>query len=178
MKRLLLAGLVVVVSVGLYLFQPWRLFTTVEVDEALPTGPSTTTSATTETTTKAAAEPTAKPAAGPEVLATGAFRSHEHSTSGQARVLRLSDGSRVLRIENLRTSDGPDLRVWLSDQPVTGSWFNLDDGRWLELGELKGNKGNANYAIPASADLDRFTSVTIWCKRFKVSFGAASLVTA
>ncbi|NUT43479.1 MAG: DM13 domain-containing protein [Thermoactinospora sp.] len=174
MKRLLLAGLVVVVSVGLYLFQPWRLFTTVEVDEALPTSAPATTSATTSATTK----PAAKPAASTEVLATGAFRSHEHSTSGEARVLRLPDGSRVLRLENLRTSDGPDLRVWLSDQPVTGNWFNLDDGRWLELGELKGNKGNANYAIPASADLDRFTSVTIWCKRFKVSFGAASLVTA
>ncbi|GIH23369.1 hypothetical protein Aph01nite_16790 [Acrocarpospora phusangensis] len=110
------------------------------------------------------------------VLATGSFITHEHDTSGTAKVLQLPDGKRVLRIENLETSDGPDLRVWLSDQPVReGDWRVFDDGRWLELGELKGNKGNANYMIPASADLDALTSVTIWCRRFAVSFGAASL---
>jgi hypothetical protein len=159
-----------VFAFALYLFQPWRLFTTVEVDEALPTVRATPTTA--------AASPVASPpaAAGPREIASGTFISHEHETSGRARVLELPDGSRVLRIENLATSDGPDLRVWLSDQPVKpGEWRVFDDGKWLELGDLKGNKGNANYAIPASADLDDLTSVTIWCRRFSVSFGAAAL---
>lgn len=147
-----------IVAVGLYLFQPWRLFTTVVVNEAAPMATATQA---VETTTK--------------VLSSGNFVTHEHATTGKARVLQLPDGKRLLRIEDLATSDGPDLRVWLSDQPVTDQWHAFDDGKYVELGELKGNKGNANYAIPASADLGKLRSVTIWCKRFSVSFGAAAL---
>ena len=180
----------VALGVALYLFQPWRLFTTVEVNEALPAvaappaSPASPGPEATGTTDPAASSvPAASPAPTasarkPKVLATGTFISHEHETEGRARVLELPDGSRVLRIENLDTSDGPDLRVWLSDQPVkegNAGWFNLDDGEHLELGELKGNRGNANYAVPAGADLDSLRSVTIWCKRFSVSFGAAAL---
>ncbi|MEU4537499.1 DM13 domain-containing protein [Streptosporangium sp. NPDC023825] len=175
----------VALGVALYLFQPWRLFTTVEVNEALPAaaaspGPQATRQDETgepARATETRATETAQDQE-PKVLATGTFISHEHETEGRARVLELSDGSRVLRIENLDTSDGPDLRVWLSDQPVkkgNAGWFNLDDGKHLELGDLKGNRGNANYAIPAGADLDSLRSVTIWCKRFGVSFGAAAL---
>ncbi|MFF3437891.1 DM13 domain-containing protein [Streptosporangium sp. NPDC002721] len=177
----------VALGVALYLFQPWRLFTTVEVNEALPAvaaspaspaspGPEAT--GTTEPAASATPAAPTTPAREPKVLATGTFVSHEHETEGRARMLELPDGSRVLRIENLDTSDGPDLRVWLSDQPVKegrAGWFNLDDGEHLELGELKGNRGNANYAVPAGADLDSLRSVTIWCKRFGVSFGAATL---
>ncbi|WP_084962851.1 DM13 domain-containing protein [Thermoactinospora rubra] len=163
-------------AVAMYLFQPWRLFTTVEVNEALPTVPS---AAGDRTAAAASDTPAQQPASESprkiEEIASGRLVTHEHTTTGTARVLRLPDGSRVLRLENLKTSDGPDLRVWLSDQPVTKSWFNFDDGRYLELGHLKGNKGNANYPIPANADLDTLTSVTIWCKRFSVSFGAAAL---
>ncbi len=102
----------------------------------------------------------------------------EHETAGSARVIQDPDGSRALELVGLDTSNGPDLRVWLSDQPVrTGAagWRVFDDGTWVELGRLKGNRGNQRYVIPAGTDLDEFVSVTIWCKRFSVSFGAASL---
>ncbi|WP_324613815.1 DM13 domain-containing protein [Streptomyces sp. DSM 15324] len=59
--------------------------------------------------------------------------------------------------------------VWLSDQPVQGDGGNLDDGEHIYLGSLKGNAGNQNHAIPASAGLGRFSTVTIWCERFSVS---------
>jgi hypothetical protein len=127
--------------------------------------------------------PTAPPSAGaqptsPAVERRGDFISHEHDTRGAARIVRHADGSQVLELAGLDTSNGPDLRVWLSDQPVlTGQrgWHVFDDGDRLELGRLKGNKGDQAYAIPAGADLDRLTSVTIWCERFAVSFGAAAL---
>jgi hypothetical protein len=60
----------------------------------------------------------------------------------------------------------------------TASWRVFDDGDWVELGKLKGNKGDQAYAIPAGTDLDRLGSVSIWCKRFSVSFGAATLTSA
>jgi hypothetical protein len=96
-------------------------------------------------------------------------------------VLRLADGSRVLRLENLNTSNGPDLHVWITDAPVkqgTAGWRVFDDGKYTALGKLKGNKGSQNYALPAAVDLAELNSVTIWCDRFNVSFGAAALTVA
>ncbi|MEV0118441.1 DM13 domain-containing protein [Streptomyces sp. NPDC050844] len=152
------AMVVLAVAVGLYLFQPWRLFTTNRVDEAAPV---------------AAGQ---HGAAAAEQLANGDFISHEHDTSGSVEVLRLADGKTTLRLTDLRTSDGPALHVWLSDQPVEqDGGGNLDDGKHVDLGDLKGNEGNQNYAIPPGTDLSTFSTVTVWCERFSVSFGAAEL---
>ena len=71
------------------------------------------------------------------------------------------------------------MHVWLTDAPVlhgSRGWHVFDDGRHVDLGSLKGNLGNQLYRIPARADLARLTSVSIWCDRFDVSFGAAQLV--
>jgi hypothetical protein len=46
---------------------------------------------------------------------------------------------------------------------------------FIDLGSMKGNKGDQNYDIPADADLNKFTNVTIWCARFGVNFGQAAL---
>lgn len=183
--------LVAVVGVGLYLFQPWRLFVNTTVDEASPLAVSAPASSPSpgideaadvdEAAATPAPEASPSDAAQPTVIATGEFISHEHGTSGAASVIALPGGDRVLRIEGLDTSNGPDLRVWLSDAPVIDGpdgWFVFDDGDYADLGELKGNRGNQNYRIPATVDLDDLTSVTIWCDRFSVSFGAAELVAA
>lgn len=184
---------VVVAAVALPLFQPWRLVTDKVVDEALPGAVpiSTTSSSTTpptisggpkqparSTTPAPTPAPTPTPAPQPKVLLTGKLITHEHKTSGTVTVLALPDGSRILRIENLDTSDGPDLKVWLSDAQVTpgrAGWHVFDDGKYRNLGSLKGNHGNQNYAIPHDVTLDSFRSVAIWCDRFNVSFGAATL---
>lgn len=167
---------IAVITAGMLAFQPWRLFTNVTVDEALPT---VSAPASASSSVEAAAEP-AEPAE-PAVLATGEFISHEHGTAGTVRILELADGSRILRIEDLDTDNGPDLKVWLTDAPVIDGpdgWFVFDDGEYVDLGSLKGNKGSQNYAIPADVDLTELTSVTIWCDRFSVSFGAADLIRA
>lgn len=164
---------IAVITLGMLAFQPWRLFTNITVDEALPTV-SVPTSA--SSSPAAPAEPLE-----PTVLAAGAFISHEHGTSGTARIVALADGSRVLRLERLDTDNGPDLKVWLTDAPVIdgpAGWLVFDDGDYVDLGSLKGNRGNQNYPIPAGVDLSDLTSVTIWCDRFSVSFGAAALVEA
>lgn len=172
---------VVLIAVGLPLFQPWRLFTNTVVDEALPEAapPPASTPPVSVTPSMPPSSPTAPTvSAGPATLARGSLISHEHDTRGAVAILRLADGSRVLRIEGLDTSDGPDVEVWLSDAhvvPGQAGWHLFDDGRYHDLGDLKGNRGNQNYAIPAGVDLADYRSVTIWCDRFNVSFGAATL---
>lgn len=157
----------VMFALALYWFQPWKLVVDETVDEAVPTAEAAPAAGGAET-----------PNTEPVVLAQGELISHEHPTSGTVTLLRLSDGQRVLRFENLETSNGPLLRVYLTDQPVidgSDGWHVFDDGRYENLGDLKGNQGNQNYFVPAGADITGLNSVSIWCDRFDVSFGAATL---
>jgi hypothetical protein len=151
----------------LYWFAPWKLFIDNKVDEAPP---------------RVVAAPTAAPGAAPApprqpvVLSEGAFRSLEHTTTGTAKIVALGDGSRVLRFEGLKTSNGPDLIVILSPTPaIVDSWTAYGKGAIVQLGALKGNIGSQNYPIPPGVDLSRLKSAVIWCRRFTVAFGAASI---
>ncbi|CAM5264208.1 DM13 domain-containing protein [Streptomyces narbonensis] len=173
---------VMVVTAGLVWFKPWALWVDETVNESLPSAssPAITSSATPATGT-ASSTPEATAPAGPVTLAQGTFISHEHETTGTVKVVRLADGSHTLRLEGLDTSNGPDLRVWLSDAPVKegrAGWGVFDDGRYVNLAKLKGNKGDQNYALPADVDWSTYPSVSIWCDRFDVSFGAAALARA
>jgi hypothetical protein len=163
---IVVVALVAVAVVGLALFQPWKLWVNDTVDEALPAA--------------VAATPGTVPATTPEpvLLARGTFVSHEHTTTGTVRILRYPDGTRILRLDDLNTSNGPALRVWLTDAPVrsgTAGWRVFDDSNHVDLGELKGNIGSQNYSLPPDVELAGYRSVTIWCVRFHVSFGAAEL---
>ena len=190
----------IAVVVALAAFQPWRLFIDVTVNEELPTAASVQQSeldasedktgqggndADDESVVVSEISPSPDIGANEDpkpkrtVTAEGTFISHEHPTTGTARVITLADGSRVLRLVGLDTDNGPDLKVWLAAAPVLegrDGWFVFDDDEYLSLGPLKGNKGNQNYPIPADADISDLTSVTIWCERFSVSFGAAELI--
>jgi hypothetical protein len=105
----------------------------------------------------------------------GAFQSQEHPTSGTAALLTLPDGSQVVRLENLASSDGPDVKIWLSDQTAGGDWFKYRSGRYLDLGPIKATHGNQNYAVPPGTDLRGLGTVVLWCDRFSVAFGSAAL---
>ena len=48
---------------------------------------------------------------------------------------------------------------------------------FVDLGEMKGNKGDQNYDVPADVDLAKYRAVTIWCRRFDVNFGTPPLTT-
>jgi hypothetical protein len=107
-------------------------------------------------------------------VASGKFQSLEHMTTGGATILRFADGRTFLRMSDLETSNGPDLRVYLSEIRASDDWYAYGE-RFVDLGALKGNLGNQNYAVPADVDLSRFRSAVIWCRRFTVGFGVAPL---
>ena len=95
-----------------------------------------------------------------------------HDVEGMASVLAVNDGlaeHRILRLENFRSTNGPDLYVYLSKDATS-----IGDG-FVDLGLLKGNVGNQNYNIPQDVDLDQYSYVLIWCKQFSVLFGYAEL---
>jgi Electron transfer DM13 len=74
----------------------------------------------------------------------------------------------ILRLENFKSTNGPNVHVYLStDKRATD---------YVDLGKLKANNGNQNYDIPAGTDIRKHNIVLIWCKDFSVLFGSAVLI--
>jgi hypothetical protein len=100
----------------------------------------------------------------------GRFRSVRHDASGTATVIRLAKGGRVLTLTNFDVENGPDLRVYLVAGPAR-SEDEVDD--YIDLGALKGNKGNQQYEIPDDVAVGRYSTAVIWCRAFSVLFARA-----
>ena len=90
-----------------------------------------------------------------------------HDAQGDAYTIPLEDGTNVLRLENFKSTNGPDLYVYLSTDKYASEF--------ISLGELKASSGNQNYGIPDDVDLNEYNQVLIWCKAFGVLFGNAEL---
>ncbi len=168
-RWLFLALGVGLVALGVYWFEPQALFIDKRVSDPVPVVAAVSPGAADEPSVSTTAPP------GPVELGAGDLVSLDHSTSGRARILQLADGSRYVRLEGLRTDNGPDLRVYLSTNPADGPEGAFDD-TYVDLGGLQGNLGDQNYAVPADVDPLEYASVVIWCDRFDAAFGAADLV--
>jgi hypothetical protein len=194
--------LVAIAAVALALFQPWKLWIDDKVDQAAPVGAvpitapaesieSSPTPAATAAPTPPATDPpattvlptTAVPETTPATVASttlppipigGAFSSIDHGTSGTVVLLQDETGTRFVRLEDLDTSNGPDLYVYMSTNPPDGPEGQFDDD-FVNLGRLEGNVGSSNYVVPPGTDISRYASVVIWCDRFDSAFGAAPL---
>jgi hypothetical protein len=92
-----------------------------------------------------------------------------HNAEGVAKIIQLADGTDILRSENFKATNGPDLYVYLSTDKTNADIVNL--------GRLKGNIGNQNYLIPAGTDITKYNTALIWCRAFSVIFGSAQLLT-
>ena len=105
-------------------------------------------------------------------VASGTFEGVRHSGSGRAAVVRLPGGERKLTLTEFDVSNGPDLFVYLAAGSPTDE-EQVDD--YVDLGRLKGNKGNQQYTIPTEVDIPRYSTVVIWCRAFTVLFARAEL---
>ena len=110
------------------------------------------------------------------VVKSGNFQDGDsfHKGEGKATIYKLADGSHVLRFEDFKVTNGPDLRVLLVKSANPQGRGDLDAG-YEELGKLKGNIGNQNYTISGSIDADGYGSIVIYCKPFHVVFSVAPL---
>lgn len=90
-----------------------------------------------------------------------------HKAEGLAKILTLSNGSQILRLEDFRSTNGPDVHLYLSTDKQASDF--------IDLGRLKANIGNQNYQIPLDTDFNKYKYVLIWCQPFSVLFGSAQL---
>ncbi len=88
-----------------------------------------------------------------------------HSAQGTAKIIQVNDMT-FLRFENFEVTNGPDLRVYITQDG------NVKEGIHLE--KLKGSKGDQNYLLE-NIDVGVYDRVVIYCQPFGVYFGEATL---
>jgi hypothetical protein len=105
-------------------------------------------------------------------LGRGRFESVRHPAAGVATAIGLARGGRVLTLTGFEVDNGPDLRLYL----VAGDARGEDEVRdFVDLGKLKGNRGNQQYRLPPDLDLGRHSTAVVWCRAFSVLFARAPL---
>lgn len=93
--------------------------------------------------------------------------------AGKAILGKTTDGKLVLRFENLKSANGPDLYVYLTKAGSPSTSDQIKAG--LEIGKLKATEGNLNYELDSKLDISQYKSVVVYCKSFSVIFGYANL---
>ena len=159
-RNIIIGAGVIVLAVLWYAFRPELLFINKTVSEEFPGGAAM-----------------ASIEKGPMAVTKGNFKGLAHETKGLASIYQLPDGKRTLRLTEFETSNGPDVHVYLTAAEVDKGNDAIKEAGFIDLGSMKGNKGDQNYDIPANADLNKYKNVTIWCARFGVNFGQAALAT-
>ena len=152
--KMVVPVLLIAVFVAWYAFRPERLFANKYVDEKLPNANGTS---------------------APQFLESGAFHSVIHPTQGTATIYQMGDKKRVLRFTNFSTSNGPDVHVYMVAADDAKDAAAVENAGFVDLGVIKGNIGDQNYALDSDLDLGKYRAVSVWCKRFSVNFGAAAL---
>lgn len=152
------------------------LFINTTVDEAVPTVVLLPLANRPPTTT----EPNPKlPAnhSGPLIVGDGVFQQGDSSyTISGKTTLTEEEGKRTLSLTDFSVTNGPDLFVYLvkvdtADNAAVKA--AVANETFVNLGPLKGNRGNQMYAIPDDLDLAGEYVISIWCRRFSRNFGSA-----
>ena len=179
---ILIPALALALPLGWYLGSPLILTTT--IDEPAPIAAAPSPSASFAGPSASAGSDVPSPASSPPaaadtttvpapLLLTGTFHGSDdfHFGRGTARLIETSSGVYVVRLEDFAVRNGPDLHVYLSP-----SADGYDRGA-IELGRLKADTGNQNYAVPAGAlrEPGAAASVVVWCKQFSHLFATAPL---
>jgi len=157
-RNIAIGAAVFVLAIAWYAFRPELLFINKTVNEEFPG--------------EAALASIEK---GRMAVTEGNFKGLAHETKGLASIYQLADGKRTLRLTEFETSNGPDVHVYLTAAEVEKGNDAVKDAGFIDLGSMKGNKGDQNYDIPLNIDLSKYKFATIWCARFGVNFGIAPL---
>ncbi len=150
---ILISGFVGFVAGNAFWYLASPLWIDVVVDEALPDAQST------------------------REVKSGTFRDADaaHKGSGIATIRKTAGGSHILRFTDFKSTNGPDLKVYLVKADAIKESDDVTASEWVSLGRLKGNIGDQNYTLPSDVNPGDYNSVVIWCEQFGVLFSAADL---
>lgn len=153
-RKIAIVVVVVALFIAWYAFRPERLYVNRQVNEVLP----------------------ATQGSPSQDLESGTFYGIMHPTAGTATIYRMGDGSHILRLTHFKTSNGPDVHIYMVAAGDARDNASVERAGFIDLGVMKGNIGDQNYALGPEVDLSKYRAVSVWCKRFSVNFGVAPLV--
>lgn len=90
-----------------------------------------------------------------------------HHASGKVSISRNGMGKATLELTGIKVDKVPDGRVYLAK--------GGDHTKGIELGKLTRFTGDVRFPIPENTMLDDYDSVVIWCRKFDVGIGRATL---
>ena len=93
-----------------------------------------------------------------------------HNASGKASISKDGMGKAFLELTGIKVDKVPDGRVYLAK--------GGDHKKGIELGKLEQFTGDVRFPIPEKTMLNDYDSVVIWCKKFEVGIGKATLGTS
>src|SRR5260370_24591356 len=152
--KIVVAVRVVAVFVAWYAVRPEGLVVNEYVDEKLPAANS---------------------GSAPQPLESGTFHSVLHPTQGTATVYGIGDGSRVIRFTNFRTSNGPDVHIYMVAANDATDNASVPRAGFIDLGPIKGNIDDQNYALAPDVALAKYRTVYVGCKRCSGNFRTTPL---
>lgn len=98
----------------------------------------------------------------------GNFQKGPYGTVSGSVMIYQINGKLQLKLSNFSSTNGPDLKVYLSKeiQPVS----------FIRLGDLKSIMGNQVYDISGSPDFMQYKYALIHCEQYNHLFGSAELM--
>ena len=99
--------------------------------------------------------------------------------SGTWEIVEREEGERVLKLnEDFRARRGPDLKIFFSKLPLNRiSDYNADSKSYaIKIGNLKAFKGEQEYILPATLDLEEYTTWVVHCERYSHLWDGAELI--
>lgn len=98
----------------------------------------------------------------------GSFKGlSNHITTGTASLVKEGDGYVIQLGEDFTFDGAPDPKV------AFGKDGKFDSNTILE--PLKSNNGSQSYSVPASLNPEDYNEIYIWCERYSVGLGVASI---
>lgn len=98
----------------------------------------------------------------------GIFQKGPHGTVSGSVMVYQANGKWQLKLSNFSTTNGPDLKVYLSKE--------IQPLNFIKLGDLKSTTGNQLYEINGNPDFMQYKYALIHCEQYNHLFGSAELM--
>jgi hypothetical protein len=95
---------------------------------------------------------------------------NKHKASGGFEVVTANDKQEIRLTPDFSLDQAPDVYLVLSTSATV-------DAKSLYVGRLGNFSGVSSFSLPAGTDLARYSHLVLWCKKFSVALGDASLET-
>ena len=106
--------------------------------------------------------------AGSDVVSSGTFRgASKHVTSGGITVVKTATGTLVILDQDFSLDGAPDPKLGFGK-----------DGKYdtaAKIAHLSKKTGLQVYKVPAGVDASKYNEFYVWCEKFSVPLGVASL---